>query len=76
MSNIISFPEPKDFSYIAGDHNEPEIVGVQGARISMQFAPNLHDFLMGDSWVTREELIALVLVTGLYDDIKWSDEQC
>ena len=70
VGNILDFPEPKDFSYITGAHNEPEIVGVQGDKISMQFAPNLHDFMMGDSWVTREELIALVLVTGLYDDIK------
>ena len=44
-----------------------------GGSISMQFAPNLHDFLIGDSLVTREELIALVLVTGLYDDIKGFD---
>ena len=73
MNNILKFPEPKDFSYITGSHSEPDIVGVQGNKISMQFAPNLHDFLMGDSLVTREELIALVLVTGLYDDIKESD---
>jgi len=70
MSNIINFPEPKDFSYITGGHNEPNMVGVQGRNISLQFAPNLNDFLIGDSIVTREELIAFVLVTGLYDDIK------
>lgn len=70
MSNIINFPEPKDFSYITGGHNEPNIVGVQGVNISLQFAPDLYNFMVGDVLVTREELIAFVLVTGLYDDIK------
>jgi len=73
MSNILNFPEPKDFSYITGAHNEPDIVGVQGRNISLQFAPDLHNFMAGDIWVTREELIAFVLVTGLYDDIKGFD---
>jgi len=72
MSNILNFPEPKDFSYITGSNGEP--IGVKGGNISMQLAPNLNDFLMGDTLVTREELIALVLVTGLYDDIKRSDD--
>ena len=72
-SNILNFPEPEDFSYITGSHNEPNIVGVQGVNISMQLAPNLNDFLMGDSLVTREELMALVLATGLYDEIKKDD---
>jgi len=73
MGNILNFPEPKDFSYITGAHNEPDIVDVQGRNISLQLAPNLNDFLAGDTLVTREELIAFVLVTGLYDDIKGFD---
>ncbi len=73
MGKLLKFPEPKDFSYITGGHNEPDIVGVQGANISMQFAPNLHNFMIGDAMVTREELIAFVLVTGVYDDILSND---
>jgi len=73
MSNILNFPEPKDFSYITGADNEPNIVGVKGVNLSMQLAPNLNDFLLGDSMVKREELMAFVLVTGLYDNIKESD---
>lgn len=68
MSNILEFPV-KDITYITGKYNEPDIVGVQGENISMQLGPDLHDFMIGDSTVTREELIAFVLVTGLYDDI-------
>jgi len=74
MGNILKFPEPQDFNYITGSHNEPEIVGVRGKNISMQLAPNLHDFIIGDSRVTREELIALVLISGVYDDIKKGGE--
>ena len=73
MSNILNFPEPKDFHYITGAQNEPDIVGVQGRNISLQLAPNLNDFLVGDTLVTREELIAFVLVIGLYDEIKGFD---
>ena len=72
MSNIINFPE-KDFLYITGNHNEPDIVGVHGKNTKLEFAPNLHDFIIGGEWVYRDELIALVLATGLYDDIKKHD---
>ena len=68
MSNILEFPV-KDIDYITGRKGEPTIVGVQGKNISMQFAPDLHSFMLGDSIVSREELIAFVLVTGVYDDI-------
>jgi len=68
MSNILEFPV-KDITYITGKYNEPDVVGVQGENISMQFGPDLHNFMLGDSIVSREELIAFVLVTGLYDDI-------
>ena len=68
MGNILEFPA-KDISYITGREGEPKIVGVQGENISMQFSDDLHNFIIGDSLVSREELIAFVLVTGVFDDI-------
>lgn len=75
MSNILNFPESRDFHYITGNTDEPSIVGVQGRNISLQLAPNLRDFLIGDSLVTKEELVAFVLGIGLYDEIKRFDNE-
>ena len=67
MNNIIDFPVD-DFHYITGSDCEPAIVGVKCKDISIQLAPDLHDVLLGDVWIKREELIAFVLAVGICDD--------
>ena len=74
MSNVIDFPKINDFKYITGntEKGEPDIVGVIGEHTKLEYAPNLSDFIIGDRWVNRDELIALILVTGVYNDIAMS----
>ena len=69
MNNIIDFPVD-DFSYITGSYNEPDIVGVKCENISIQLAVDLHNVMLGDVEIKREELIAFILATGIYEDIK------
>tara|TARA_R110000764_G_scaffold132941_1_gene220841 strand:- start:835 stop:1188 length:354 start_codon:yes stop_codon:yes gene_type:complete len=73
----MQFPNKKEFSYILGDHNknEPELVGVKCENISIQLSPNLNDVLLGDIEIKREELIAFMLATGIYDDIRARDNR-
>lgn len=67
MSNIINFPVD-DFHYITGSDCEPHIVGVQCKNISIQLGPNLHDVMLGDIEIKRDELIAFILATGICHD--------
>lgn len=70
MTNIIEFPID-DIEYITGKHNEPTIVGVKCKNISIQLSCDLHNVLLGDIEIKREELIAFVLGTGIcYDFVK------
>jgi len=69
MNNIIDFPVD-DFSYITGSYNEPDIVGVKCENISIKLAVDLHNVMLGDVEIKREELIAFILATGIYEDIK------
>jgi hypothetical protein len=67
MNNIIDFPVD-DVTYITGKHNEPDIVGVRCKNISIQLSVDLHNVLLGDVEIKREELIAFVLATGIHED--------
>ena len=69
MSNIIEFPI-EDIIYITGntDKCEPPIVGVKCKGISIQLSCDLHNVLLGDIEVKREELIAFILATGIHHD--------
>ena len=67
MSNIIEFPV-KDITYITGKDNEPDIVGVRCENISIQLSCDLHNVLLGDVEIKREELIAFILGTGICHD--------
>ena len=75
--NLIDFPNNKDFSYILGDKNkgEPEIVGVSGECSRMELTPDLRDFIINGALVNRSELIALILVTGLCEDVEGKSNQ-
>jgi len=64
MSNVIEFPVD-DFDYITGSDCEPSIVGVKCKNISIQLAPDLHNVMLGDIQIKREELIAFILATGI-----------
>ena len=68
--NILDFKQPDDLEYITGSYNEPDIVGVRLNGIPMQFGPDLHNFMIGDVNVKRDDLIAFIMVTGLWCDIK------
>ena len=74
MKNVIELFPNKDIVYITGDYNEPDIVGVKCDGCSIELAPDLHGILVGEYWITREQLIAFVLATGIYDDIKRFDK--
>jgi hypothetical protein len=68
MSNIIDyidFTKGNDITYITGQHNEPNIVGVRCKNISIQLSVDLHNVLLGDVEIKREELIAFILSTLL-----------
>ena len=69
MNNVIDFPVD-DFSYITGnkDKGEPDIVGVQCKNISIQLSCDLHNVLLGDIEIKRDELIAFVLATNIHHD--------
>lgn len=73
MSNIIDnidFTKGNDINYITGQHNEPAIVGVRCKDISIQLSVDLHNVLLGDIEIKREELIAFILATGIHYDFK------
>ena len=71
MTNVIKFtpPEPVDFSYIV-DEEDGEIVGVQGEQVSMAFFESDAGFLFNDVHISRNELIAFVLVSGIWQDVQ------
>lgn len=73
MGDIIKFkiPEPEDFSYIMSDENE--IIGVAGKNVDMIYALNGEGFYFNDKYIKREELIAFVLVSGLWADVQDED---
>ena len=66
MTNVIEFPV-EDIEYITGnqDKGEPAIVGVKCKNISIQLSGDLHNVLLGDIEIKREELLAFVLATGI-----------
>lgn len=68
--NVIKFkiPEPEDFSYMMTDDNE--IIGVSGKNVDMEFYANGPGFLFNDQYIKREELIAFILVSGLWQDVQ------
>lgn len=68
--NIIKFkiPEPEDFSYMVTDDNE--IIGVAGKNIEMRFFPDDDGFSFDGNYITREELTAFVLISGLWEDVQ------
>jgi len=64
----LKIPEPEDFSYMMNGDNE--IVGVSGKNVDMEFCPSFEDgFYFNGLYVKREELIALVLASGLWKDV-------
>ncbi len=67
MNNIIDFPV-EDINYITGDTDKCEltIVGVKCKDISIQLSCDLHNVLLGDVEIKREELIAFVLATDIH----------
>lgn len=69
MNNVIDFPV-EDVIYITGDTDkgEPDIVGVKCKDISIQLSCDLHNILLGDIEIKREELIAFVLATDIHHD--------
>jgi len=69
MSNVIDFPV-EDITYITGntDKCEPNIVGVKCKDISIQLSCDLHNVLLGDIEIKRDELIAFILATDIYHD--------
>ncbi len=67
MENIIQFPLD-DIEYITGGKGEPAIVGIKTKDISIQLSENLHDILLGDVKIKREELIAFALSVNLICD--------
>ena len=71
MNNIVDFPSD-DFDYITGSFNEPDIVGVKCENISIQLAVDLHNVMLGDVEIKREELVAFILATGICYDIEKS----
>ena len=69
MSNILNFPAD-EIHYITGNASkgEPPIVGVKCKGISMQFNCDLHNILLGDVEIKREELIAFIVATNIDTD--------
>ena len=67
MDNIVDFPSD-DFDYITGSFNEPDIVGVRCENISIQLAVDLHNVMLGDIEIKREELIAFIIATDIHND--------
>lgn len=65
-SNVIEFPV-EDIEYITGnkDKGEPKVVGVKCENISIQLSGDLHNVLLGDIEIKREELLAFVLAVGI-----------
>lgn len=70
MSNIIHMTFPSnDIKYITGSEGEPVIVGVQCEEISIQLTPCLNKVMLGSSTVSKDELMAFVLCSGIYEEL-------
>ncbi len=67
MNNVTDFPS-EDINYITGRDGEPTIVGVICKDISIQLSCDLHNILLGDIEIKREELIAFILGVGIHYD--------
>jgi len=67
MNNVIKFtpPEPVDFEYIMIDG---EIKGISGKNGYMEILDD--GFLFDGLLVTRDELIAFVLISGVWQDVQ------
>lgn len=68
--NILPFkiPEPEDFSYMV--YNDTEIRGVVGKNVDMEMLMDDNGFMFNGEYVSREELIALVLISGVWQDVQ------
>lgn len=68
--NILPFkiPEPEDFSYMVTDDNE--IIGVSGKNVNMEFSKEDGGFYFNEDYIQREELIAFILISGLWQDVQ------
>lgn len=73
MGKIIDFPTGSygSFDYIVNRDSEVlEIVGVRCDEISIQMTPCGERVMLGSSLVSKDELLAFLLCTGLYDEFK------
>lgn len=70
MGKVLTFqpPEPKDFDYIVDEQGVLE--GVLGKKVRMVFFKDDPGFLFNDEYLTREELIAFVLLCGVWMDVQ------
>jgi len=69
MTNVIKFtpPEPVDFEYIVPDGN---IEGVKGKNVDMVMLTGDDGFHFNGSYISRSELIAFVLISGVWQDVQ------
>ena len=65
---VIKFtpPEPIGFSYIVDDG---EIKGVTGEKVQMIMLDG-DGFLFNGDYISRDELIAFVLISGVWQDVQ------
>lgn len=67
--NIIKFPIPEteDISYMI--KNENQIIGVSGKNFDMEILSDDSGFLFNGALLKKEELIALIMISGLWQDV-------
>ena len=70
MAKIIEFKpkEPEDFHYMV--HDDGKIEGVIGKNVNMIFLEGDDGFMFNDKYISRDELIAFVLISGLWQDLQ------
>jgi len=75
MSDVIKFvpKTPEDINYLVD--NDGEIKGVSGKYFDMEFLTGGDGFLFNGSYIKREELIAFVLVSGLWQDVQDDEKE-
>ena len=68
MSNVIKFKpkSPKDIYYIV--RGDGELEGISGKNVYMVSLKGDDGFLFNDEYISRDELVAFILVTGLWQD--------
>lgn len=70
MSKIVKFKPkpPEDIKYMIAD--DGGILGINGKNIDMEIIPDDIGFLFNRLYVKREEIIAFVLISGLWLDVQ------